>query len=249
MAVSPGLYLLPNLLSPDAGDEQGFLGSFQPLVLALDGVIAESEKGARHFLRRFGSLHRAPLSELPISLCNEHKTAAEIAALTAPLERKEAWGLLSDAGLPILADPGSDLVFLCRRKNIPVHPLPGPSSLFYALMLSGFPAQNFAFQGYLPRKEGALRKKLILMERAAKKEGQTQLFIEAPYRTQKMIDSVLDCLEEKTYFAVFWNLTAPSEGGRVDRVSCWKKGPLPCLNKAPAVFLISCYEIFSPQTT
>lgn len=246
MTISPGLYLLPNLLSPDAVDQHSCLGALQPLVLALDGLIAESEKGARQFLRRFGSLHSAPFNELPLALCNEHKGPDEIADLTAPLEKQEAWGLLSDAGLPIVADPGSDLVFLCRKKKIPIHPLPGPSSLFYALMLSGFPAQNFAFQGYLPRKEEALRKKLTLMERAAKKEGQTQLFIEAPYRTDKMIENALNCLEEKTYFAVFWNLTAPSEGGRVDRVSCWKKGPRPCLKKVPAVFLMSCHEIFSP---
>ena len=125
----------------------------------LTGLIAESEKEGRRFLRRFAYEEGRSFRDIPIEILNEHSTRVDLASLKHLLKKGGKWGLVADVGLPTLADPGADLVFSCHAEKIPVYPLPGTSSIFYALMLSGFSAQNFAFQGYLPRKERLLWQK------------------------------------------------------------------------------------------
>lgn len=239
MECKAGLYLLPNLLDEAGSHQESFPVCIDEVVPALDGLIAESHKGGRRFLRRFCYPEGRSFREVPISLLNEHTTQAEVQALLKPLRRGERWGLVSDAGLPIFADPGADLVFLCQKDRIPIHPLPGPSSILYALMLSGFSAQNFAFHGYLPRQDVELKQKLVRIEQIAKREKQTQLFIEAPYRNLKLMEKLLRELQPTTYLAVCWNLTAPSQGVIVDRIAKWRRMALPSLKKIPAVFLIA----------
>lgn len=239
MACKEGLYLLPNLLDETSSYRENFPTCLDEVIPSLDGLIAESHKGARRFLCRFCYPENRSFREVPISLLNEHTTQTELQDLLVPLKRGEKWGLISDAGLPIFADPGSDLVFLCQKNRIPVHPLPGPSSIFYALMLSGFSAQNFTFHGYLPRQDAELKQKLWQMEKRVRLEKQTQLFIEAPYRNLKLLEVLLRELQSTTYLAVCWNLTAPSQGVMIDRIVKWKQRPLPPLKKMPAVFLIA----------
>ncbi|MEM7174722.1 MAG: SAM-dependent methyltransferase [Chlamydiota bacterium] len=239
MDLKAGLYLLPNLLNPAGAHRDNFPACMSDMVPVLDGLIAESQKGGRRFLSRFCYPQGKSFREVPIALLNEHTTQSEMQALIEPLKRAEKWGLISDAGLPILADPGADLVSLCRKKCIPVHVLPGPSSLLYALMLSGFSAQNFAFHGYLPRRDPQLKRKLAQLEQATKCERQTQLFIEAPYRNLKLMETLLGQLQPTTYLAVCWDLTAVSQGVIVERIAKWRQISAPPIKKIPAVFLIA----------
>ncbi len=226
------LYLLSNVLGEGSSKEllpQGM----DAVVRSLQGLIAESEKGARVFLRLFG------IRELPCQLLNEHTKSQEMEALLAPLLKGETWGVISDAGLPCLADPGAHLVRHARRNKIPVRAFSGPSSITLALMLSGLSGQSFAFHGYLEREENVLHKQLRALEKRSAQEKETQIFIEAPYRNQKMLQHLLATLNEKTLLSVAWDLTLPSEHVRTESVASWRKHPLPDLHKKPAVFLFS----------
>jgi len=222
-----GLYLLPNLLD-ESLDHAPFLPpSVAEIVPELDGFIVESEKPGRKFLKRFVKNIQA----IPLRTLNEHTTPEEVDLLAAPLQRGERWGLLSDAGLPVIADPGSRLIRRLHGLKIPVHTFPGPSSIIYALQLSGLPAQSFTFHGYLPRKphefEEALRKL---------PNNHTHICIEAPYRTDRLLKMLITELPHNTLLSVSWDLTLPSQGVRIQRVSAWRNNT-PILGKVPAVFV------------
>lgn len=221
------LYLLPNVLGEELPHDPFLPPSIGGIVEKLDGIIAESEKGARRFLKRFTKNFR----DIPIALLNEHTDSID--PLLGPLQKGETWGLISDAGLPILADPGARLVRRLHSLKIPVETFPGPSSIVYALQLSGLSAQNFTFHGYPPRKEEALNEKLRTLPK-----GHTHVFIEAPYRTDKLLKNLVYGLQEETDLSVSWNLTLPGQGNRTQKVSQWRKS-LPELGKVPAVFVVS----------
>lgn len=223
------LYLLPNLLGEGGDPALSFPAGLGGIVTSLQGLIAESERGGRQFLRRF-SIH------LPIRLLNEHTHERDLVGLVEPLEKGEKWGLISDAGVPCLADPGAKVVALCREKGIAVEVIPGPSSIVIALMLSGFSSQSFLFHGYLPREQRDLVAKLRQMEN----EKITHLFIEAPYRNQKLLETLLKSLSSHTQVCVAWNLMLPGQSVRAQTVAKWKSGVLPQLDGCPAIFLISC---------
>jgi 16S rRNA (cytidine1402-2'-O)-methyltransferase len=227
---TPGkLYLLPNLLDENGQTEDFLPTSVAKAVSQLEGLIAESEKMARRYLRRFLS-HEA-MAKMPLKLLNEH--SREIHTLIEPMGKGQIWGLISDAGLPCIADPGSDLVWLAHQKNIPVETFVGPSSLFMALQLSGFSGQNFSFHGYLPREQVELEKTLRELE---KRKG-TQIWIEAPYRSQKMLTLLKQILQPTTKLCVAANLTTPHQKLRSQPLSRWHSDPF-ALEKEPAVFLI-----------
>lgn len=222
-----GLYLLPNVLEKEQDHTPFLPEGLSEVVRGLDGIIAESEKEARRFLKRFTSDFRY----IPIRLLNEH--TQEIESLLPSLQKGERWGLISDAGLPILADPGAVLVRRLHSLKVPIHTYPGPSSLIYALQLSGLSAQNFTFHGY-PPKDAAKRKELF----RTLPKNHTHLFIEAPYRSDKFLKELVHSLQDETDLSVSWSLTTPDQGVRTDKVSKWKK-TLPSLGKVPAVFVIS----------
>lgn len=229
------LILLPNLLGPV--DEPALLlpVALPAVVDTLTGLFAESEKGAHRFLSLFGEKAR----NLPIYLVNEHTSLQEIESylkLFSPPDQK--WGLISDAGLPTLADPGSHLVLLAHRHKIKVEALSGPSSVTLALLLSGFNGNRFFFHGYLPIPIQERKKALLNLQSLAIKEKATQIFIETPYRNEEMLKTAISTLDEKLWLAVAWNLTLPTQGIQVAPLSDWKDFTLP-LKKIPAVFLIS----------
>ena len=238
MLSKQGLFLLPNLLDKTSSSLELFPSLMLALVPGLDGLIAESEKEGRIFLRRFFIQKEGSCRDLPIAVLNEHSTASDLALLVQRIKKGGKWGLISDAGLPVIADPGADLVFCCHREKVAVYPLPGPSALFYALMLSGFSAQNFTFSGYLPREESSLQRKIKALENQLRKEKQTQVFIETPYRTLKLLRILLQQLSPATYLAVAWNVTWPNEGVRVRSVADWRRLPMEVPSKALAVFLL-----------
>lgn len=199
----------------------------------IQGVFVESEKAARRYLRRF--LLHEEMAALPLSLLNEHTQEKELLSLLAPVLEGQTWGILSDGGLPCIADPGANLVCLARKKGIEIAALPGPSSILIALQLSGFSGQQFVFHGYLPREEALLEKKIREME----KEGDryTQIWIEAPYRSAKMLECLKKTLKGDTRLCVAVQLTTSLQRVQSETVFEWQKTNFP-LAKEPAVFLI-----------
>jgi 16S rRNA (cytidine1402-2'-O)-methyltransferase len=233
------LYLLPNLLDENSAHELFLPISVDKVVAKLDGLVAESEKGGRHFLRRFAFPEPKTFRDMPIRLLNEHSTEKDLDELMEPLKKRENWGLISDCGLPCLADPGSKLVRRCHALNIPVEALVGPSSIVMALMLSGLPAQSFAFHGYLERETPLLAKQLQLLEERSLKEKSTHVCIEAPYRSPRMLETLIHNLKDTTLLCVAWDLALPTQRVIVLSVSRWKKFTLPNLEKKPCVFLFA----------
>ncbi len=227
------LILLPNLLDDTLENHAPFLpANIGDTINALQGVICETEKPARRFLGRFKK------AQLPLKVLNEHTKNEEVKELLAPIEKGEVWGLLSDAGLPCIADPGSLLVALARKKNIPVEAVVGPSSLFMALMLSGLSGQNFSFNGYLPRERDPRKSAISKLEQKSKKGGSTEIFIEAPYRNQEMLKDLIETLQPGTLLSISCDLTAPTQEVYTKSVKEWRGGALPTIHKRPTIFLI-----------
>lgn len=233
------LLLFPNLLDENATYENSMPISLSYVVPTIDGLIAESEKGARVFLKRFTFLYPKTFRDVPIELLNEHTSDDQIDKLLDPLLRGERWGLISDCGLPCLADPGAKLVMRAKQRKVGVEAFSGPSSIILALMLSGLSAQSFTFHGYLERDPVRLASQLKALEQRAHKESSTQLFIEAPYRSQKMLQALLQILSDDTLLCVAWDLTLPSQNVITQKIKSWKLSILPTIDKKPAVFLFS----------
>lgn len=227
------LILLPNLFSEEQSAEDFFSPLIFRTISSLDGLIAESEKEARRYLRK--ALSHEEMNQKKLALLNEHSDPKALQSLIEPLEKGEVWGLISDAGLPAVADPGSDLVRLAREKRIEISSLGGTSSLMLALQLSGFSGQSFQFHGYLPREEKDLIVKLKELDQKAK--GSTQIWIEAPYRTSKMIEKVVQTCQETTLFCVAVELMLPLERVISQSIGKWKKASF-TFGKEMAVFLL-----------
>jgi 16S rRNA (cytidine1402-2'-O)-methyltransferase len=153
---------------------------------------------------------------------------------------KSRWGLISDAGACCIADPGSDLVKLARENNVLVKVINGPSSVFLSLMLSGLNAQKFAFQGYLPRKEKLLIKKIKFLEYESFKQKITQIFIEVPYRSDKILKILMKNLKKETLLSVAINLTSESEKIVTKKIKEFQRFDLK-IGKNPSIFLIQAY--------
>lgn len=226
------LYLLPNLLDETLPWEPFLPASVASAVSSLDGLIAESEKAGRRYLRRF--VDHEKMARTPIALLNEH--TAELGALLEPLLRGEAWGLISDAGLPCVADPGAPLVLLAHEKKVRVVTFPGPSSILMALQLSGLSGQRFVFHGYLPREAPELKKALQQIEARSRQEGAAQIWIEAPYRNAKMAQAAVETLQPSTLFCIAEDLTLESQSVRTQPVAKWRKETFAA--KKPTVFLL-----------
>lgn len=229
------LYLIPVPLGPQAPQDclhPGVLATIRPL----RHFVVEQAKTARAFLKAAGT--ELPLQELQLTELNEHTRNDTLAALLAPLQAGHNVGLLSEAGCPAVADPGANLVALAQKENIRVVPLVGPSSLLLALMASGLNGQRFAFQGYLPAKDGERAKALRDLESESRKRQQTQLFIETPYRNRAMFDAILQHCQPATRLCVATDLTLPGECVRTHSISQWKKETPPEIERRPTVFLL-----------
>jgi 16S rRNA (cytidine1402-2'-O)-methyltransferase len=237
------LYLIPNSLGPGALDEV-LPASVRQTTAQLDYFIAENAKTARAFLKLVSTTHPLgkPLQEIEIRELNINTAASELPALLAPLLAGRNAGLVSEAGVPAVADPGADLVRLAHQKNIPVKPLVGPSSILLALMASGLNGQSFAFQGYLPTDSGQRANRLRQLEQRSRQEKQTQIFIETPYRNEAMLEAIANHCTSSTLLTVATDLTLETETVRTQSVQIWKleitAGRLPDFEKKPTVFLL-----------
>ncbi len=237
------LYLIPNSLGPGALDEV-LPASVRQTTAQLDYFIAENAKTARAFLKLVSTTHPLgkPLQEIEIRELNINTAASELPALLAPLLAGRNAGLVSEAGVPAVADPGADLVRLAHQKNIPVKPLVGPSSILLALMASGLNGQSFAFQGYLPTDAGQRANRLRQLEQRSRQEKQTQIFIETPYRNEAMLEAIANHCTSSTLLTVATDLTLETETVRTQSVQIWKHeitaGRFPDFKKKPTVFLL-----------
>ncbi|MBS0310794.1 MAG: SAM-dependent methyltransferase [Proteobacteria bacterium] len=202
------LYLIPVPLGPVSPE-----ACLPPDTLAvarrLDHFVVERAKTARAHLKAMG--HPQPLQSLNLEELNEHTPHAAIASLLAPLRAGHDVGLLSEAGCPAVADPGAALVMAAHRANIPVVPLIGPSSILLALMASGLGGQRFAFHGYLPAKEPERSQAIRELEKTARRDKATQLFIETPYRSAALLDALAAALSPDTLVSVGADLSLPSQ--------------------------------------
>jgi 16S rRNA (cytidine1402-2'-O)-methyltransferase len=229
------IYMLPCPISE--GNPYDVLPEANRAVMGgLDYFIVENVRTARRFLSA-AKIGR-PIEELEFAECNEHTTALEIEPLLRPILEGRSAGIISEAGLPGVADPGADVVALAQKKGIEVIPLVGPSSILMALMASGQNGQSFAFNGYLPIKPAERAKALRNFERRAQVEGQSQIFIEAPYRNEKLLGDMLATLSGTTRVTVAVDVTSPTQIIRTLSVEQWRKTPLPDMHKRPTIFII-----------
>lgn len=245
----PGtLYLIPNLLGPATAENEKILSSVIPeevqrLTARLDYFIAENAKSTRAFLKLVSIRHplAKPLQEIRIGELNINTDAAALPALLAPLLEGNDAGLISEAGVPAVADPGANLVRLAHANGIPVKPLVGPSSLLLAVMASGLNGQSFAFNGYLPTDAAQRIKRIKALEDRSKSEKQTQLFIETPYRNGALLEALAATCKPNTLICVATDITLPGEMIRTQPAVQWKedmaKGRSPDFHKKPTVFL------------
>lgn len=200
-----------------------------------DCFIVEELRTARRFLKKAG--YKKDFEEVDFFVLNEHTKQEEIEDYLKPIEDNRNIGLMSEAGLPCVADPGSMVVSLAQRKGIRVKPLVGASSLMMALMSSGFNGQNFAFVGYLPVDKFLRVKRIKELEMLVSKYNQTQIFIEAPYRNNQMMESLVNNLNAETLICVGVDISMDSEEIITKTARDWKKTNID-LNKRNTVFLI-----------
>ena len=228
------LYLIPTPLG-DNDPAEVLPGSVMEKACSLRVFVVEETRTARRFLSRYGLKGR--IGELEFHELNEHSSAADIEALGALFDSGDDVGLLSEAGLPAVADPGAELVALCHRRGIEVVPLVGPSSLMLALMASGLNGQSFAFCGYVPAKTEERRSALKALEKQSAAARRSQIIIETPYRNDSLLADMLQTLAPRTRLCIAADITLPSQFIRTDSIAGWR-GHVPVIGKRPCVFII-----------
>jgi 16S rRNA (cytidine1402-2'-O)-methyltransferase len=199
----------------------------------LKDFVAENAKSARAFLSAAGGKPR----EVSIVELNEHTPLAQVPELLTPLRQGRALGLLSEAGCPAIADPGATLVDAAHREGFRVVPLVGPSSITLALMASGLEGQRYAFCGYLPREAADRARRIRELEARSKKERETEIFIETPYRNEALLSALLQACAPGTRLCIAADLTLPSESIETQTISEWRRAA-GAIGRRPAVFLL-----------
>ncbi|MBQ8225170.1 MAG: SAM-dependent methyltransferase [Bacteroides sp.] len=228
------LYLLPVTLG-DTPIEQVLPAYNKEIILGIRHFIVEDVRSARRFLKKVDKgIDIDTLSFYPL---NKHTSPEEISGYLKPLQAGESMGVISEAGCPAVADPGADVVALAQRKGLKVVPLVGPSSIILSVMGSGFNGQSFAFHGYLPIEPAERAKRLKQLEQRIYNEHQTQLFIETPYRNNKMLEDILQNCRPQTKLSIAANITCEGEYIKTKSVKEWQAGR-PDLTKVPCIFLL-----------
>jgi len=227
------LFLIPVTLG---GENYSYVIPDQVLEITrnLRFFIVEEIRSARRFLRMID--RHFPIDESSFSVLNEHTPDNEIGAFLEPLRNGSDIGLMSEAGLPCLADPGARIVSIAHKLNYRVVPLSGPSSIILALISSGFNGQNFTFNGYLPVKPAEKATKIRELEKKAR-EGYSQIFMETPYRSQKLFEIIAETCNNETSLCIASDITLPTESIRTLKLSEWKKS-VPDLRGRLVVFVM-----------
>ena len=228
------LYLIPSTLG-DSDIDKVIPAYNSELLNRVNYYIVENIRTARRFLSKSGI--KTKIDDLVFFELNKHTPPEELSSFIKPLLNGADVGLISEAGCPAVADPGADIVSLVHSAEIEVVPLVGPSSILLALMASGFNGQSFAFNGYLPIKSPARANQLKKDEQISKNKGQTQIYIEAPYRNLQLLDAMTNLLNPKTRLCVAADITLENQYIVTKTIKEWKKIK-PELHKRPVIFLI-----------
>ena len=232
----PALYLIPVTLG-ETPIEQVLPSYNHEIIMGIRHFIVEDIRSARRFLRQTDRTF--PIDDSTFYEMGKHSDERQYSQYLQPLREGNPVGVISEAGCPAVADPGADIVSIAQREGLRVVPLVGPNSMIMAVMSSGLGGQSFAFNGYLPVDASDRAKRLKALETRAWTEGQTQLFIETPYRNKKMFESLLTTLRPQTRLCIAAGITTKDEYIRTLHISEWKNTKLPDLSKVPAIFLIS----------
>jgi 16S rRNA (cytidine1402-2'-O)-methyltransferase len=228
------LYLIPVTLGDSPIDK--VLPTYnRKIILGIKHFIVENERTARRFLKKTDS--SIDVDSLTFYLLNKHTSQKEVSTFLHPLEEGLTMGLLSEAGCPAIADPGSEIVRIAQQKCIPVIPLIGPSSILLSLMASGFNGQRFAFSGYLAIDPEQRIRELKLLEQKIYNENQTQIFIETPYRNNKLIETILKTCNPATKLCIAANITCENECIQTRSIKEWLR-KIPDLSNQTCIFLL-----------
>lgn len=228
------LYLIPTTLG-DTRIERVLPPDLTALISSIPVFIVENIRTARRFLKKVNP--EIVIDNLIFFELNEHTDKNEIGRFLEPNKNGLDIGIISEAGCPAVADPGADVVKIAHTRNVQVVPLVGPSSILLALMASGMSGQNFAFNGYLPIKNPEKAQQIKFLEKRMQTEGQTQIFIEAPYRNQQLLDDLLKNCDPQTVLCIAADLTLETEFIVSKPVSYWRSH-IPDIQKRPAIFMI-----------
>jgi 16S rRNA (cytidine1402-2'-O)-methyltransferase len=227
------LYLIPNLLG-DGNPEDVLPMSVIQIVRDIRYFVVEDIRTARRFLAKIKSNYK--IDDMVFYELNEHTSAQNITHYLEPSE-DHSIGVISEAGVPGVADPGADIVRLAHLKGVQVVPLVGPSSILLAVMASGLNGQNFAFNGYLPAKKQERSPKIKFYEKRVYSENQTQVFIETPYRNLQLFEDFISSCMPATLLTIAANITQPDEFIQTKSIKDWSKLK-PEIHKIPAIFLM-----------
>jgi len=229
------VYMIPVRLGDDIKLEVLPI-SIKKIIEQTTHYIVENEKTARRFIKKISPTKSQP--SLEISLLNKFTEEIELASFLDPCLQGFNIGILSEAGCPGIADPGADIVKMAHEKNIEVVPLVGPSSILLALMASGMNGQGFSFNGYLPIDKQERKQKIKQLERLSFDQNQSQLFIETPYRNEKLVEDLLAILHPNTRLCIAADITLTTEFIKTLPVSEWKRLKKEDLHKRPSIFII-----------
>ncbi len=226
------LYMVPSVISE--GQVDSIPEASLRIIQSLKFYVAERARTARRFIK----LCNPPFSIQEIELVEMDKRDLQVgqSQVLAWLKAGHDVGVISESGMPGVADPGKEFAALAHRNNFEVIPLPGPSSILLALSGSGLNGQNFTFHGYLPIKDGELKSKLAGLQKAAQK-GQTQIFIETPFRNQRMLDHICKFLDSNLSLCIAIDISGEQQSIQTKKIKDWK-GSKPNFNKIPTVFLL-----------
>jgi 16S rRNA (cytidine1402-2'-O)-methyltransferase len=228
------LYLIPSTLG-DSPPLEVLPISIKRAIESIDYYVVENEKTARHFIKKISPRKSQP--SLQLFALNKFTDASEIPSFLDPCLNGFDVGILSEAGCPGVADPGAAVVKIAHEKQIQVVPLVGPSSILLALMASGLNGQNFAFNGYLPIDSSERKKEIKRLEKKSRDERQSQIFIETPYRNNKLLEELQRTLAGNTLVCVASDITLTSEFIRTETAGSWKNVVVD-LHKRPTIFII-----------
>jgi len=228
------LYLIPTTLG-DNEPMEVLPVLVKEMIEKLDYFIVENEKTARKFIKRIAPEKSQP--SLTLYSLDKYADKIEVSTYLDVCAKGISVGLLSEAGVPAIADPGAEIVKLAHQKNIRVIPLVGPSSIILAMMASGFNGQNFAFNGYLPIDASERRESIKSLEKLSKDKNQSQIFIETPYRNEKLFIDLKSTLNPSTKLCVACDITLTGEYIKTLEIKDWKNEH-PDLQKRPTIFII-----------
>lgn len=234
------LYLIPTTLGKTP--ENNTIPEYVlKIIRKLDVFIVENIQTARRYLQWVGDT--VPEYEIEFLVLNKKTPVEEAASFLNPLKNGRDVGLISEAGCPVIADPGSPVIHMAHKQDIKVVPFTGPSSIFLALMASGFNGQNFCFSGYLPINKHKRRKQIKKLEEESRRENKTQIFMEAPHRNDELVKDILDLCHPDTLFCTATNVTLPNESIISTRIADWKrKYNKRSIQKEPTIFLIYAHK-------